>query len=392
MKPPGDLAVPPGSPKDMPSDLCRLEHYSYELAKSAIAQQPLAQRDQARLLVDQGPGRSPCHRNVADLVELVSPGDVVVLNDARVLHARLKLHKPTGGQVEVLVLAPVAGAASGAASESAPEIWEALVRPSRRVKPGTQLLAQDGQEALEVGESLGQGKWQVHAKGGQSMSQLLDALGQVPLPPYIDKSLGDSERYQTVYADRPTATAAPTAGLHLTPEMLARLERKNITVCRLNLAVGLGTFKPITAADITRHDIHQERYCIPEETWQACQRAKASGHDIVAIGTTVVRALESAGRKAAQGHSDFLSASTKLYITPGHQFQLTDALLTNFHQPQSTLLVMLAAFMGPRWRQLYELALGEGYRFLSFGDAMFCRSAAAHEQERHMTGAANDSV
>lgn len=387
MTPPGDADVHSdksgalwGDPRPLEHSLEHsLEHYTYDLPKSAIAQQPLAQRDQARLLVDQGPAQVPCHLKVADLAELLNPGDVVVLNDARVLQARLKLRKPTGGQVEVLVLAPetVAGTHPRVA-ESAPDTWEALVRPSRRVKAGTQLLAPDGQPALEVKDNLGQGKWLVSAQGGQSMNQLLDALGEVPLPPYIGTTLTDSERYQTVYANQPTATAAPTAGLHLTPQILAELAQSKVTVCRLNLAVGLGTFKPITATDITQHDIHQERYQIPQETWQACQDARVGGGNVVAIGTTVVRALESASHLAAQGHRDFLSASTQLYITPGYEFQMTDALLTNFHQPQSTLLVMLAAFMGPRWRQLYETALSEGYRFLSFGDAMFCRPRAAY--------------
>lgn len=370
----------------------QLEHYNYELPKSAIAQQPLAQRDQARLLVDQGPEQAPRHSKVADLVELLSPGDVAVLNDARVMQARLKLRKPTGGQVEVLVLAPESTAATNPrTTESAPDTWEALVRPSRRVKAGTQLLAPNGQPALEVKDNLGQGKWLVSAQRGQTMDQLLNALGEVPLPPYIGATLTDNERYQTVYADQPTATAAPTAGLHLTPEMLAALAHKNVTVCRLNLAVGLGTFKPITAADITQHDIHQERYQIPEETWQACQDARAGEGNVVAIGTTVVRALESASQKAALGQPDFMSSSTELYITPGYQFQMTDALLTNFHQPQSTLLVMLAAFMGPRWRQIYETALSEGYRFLSFGDAMFCRHHTATGVAA-TGGAANDPV
>ena len=219
-----------------------------------------------------------------------------------------------------------------------------------------------------------------------ALPDLLEQHGQLPLPPYITTELADTSRYQTVYADQPTAAAAPTAGLHLTPKLLERLEASGVVVRRLNLSVGLGTFRPITTASIADHDIHAEHYRIPASTWQACQAAKAGGQRVVAIGTTVVRALESAARSQASPSSagasgdlpSHLQGSTDLYITPGFEFQMVDALLTNFHLPRSTLLVLLAAFMGPCWRELYEIALQEGYRFLSFGDAMFCVREQPH--------------
>lgn len=417
-----------------------LELYDYQLPQSSIAQQPLPQRDQARLLVDMGAQNPPQHLKIADLPDLLNPGDVVVANDARVLKARLKLNKATGGRVEVLALQP--SAASGGVWEASTtdrnvweantadrNVWEALVRPSRRVPPGTELLSADGQAVLVVGEDLGEGKRLVRPAGQLAISDLLEKMGEVPLPPYITASLPDSERYQTVLADRPTAVAAPTAGLHLTSAVLTKLETRGIAVHSLNLAVGLGTFRPITTANIADHLIHEESYQIPQGTWDACLRARAAGNKVVAIGTTVVRSLEAASlRFKPHGRSgetqsaalnstpdsdqntalnsdpennpetanpennprialnsdpennpkttDPLCGNTDLYIFPGFRFQMVDALLTNFHLPRSTLLVLLAAFMGHRWRQLYETAQSEDYRFLSFGDAMFCHRQA----------------
>ena len=343
------------------------------------------------------------HRRVADLPELLRVGDVVVVNDARVLAARIKLWKATGGEVEILALRPFGDS----------EGWEALVRPSRRVQPGALLHLADGRPVLRVGERLDEGKREIFPVGTASLEELMALAGQVPLPPYIHTPLEDSERYQSVYAKDATAAAAPTAGLHLTQRVLDGLAAKGIPVYALNLAVGLGTFRPIIEDDIADHHIHTEEYHIPAETWRACQQAKQQGGRVVAIGTTVVRALETAHNKAhcsreaaadtgeavfrqgCEAHAppcgvssglkteeavfkqsgessdtDYLHGESDLYITPGYRFGMVDVLMTNFHLPHSTLLVLLAAFMGPRWRELYETALAEGYRFLSFGDAM----------------------
>ena len=389
----------------------------------------MGERDGARLLVDRGgdlggaaeagggaagaggraTGAEIEHRRVADLPELLQEGDVVVVNDARVLAARMTLWKATGGEVEVLALRPL--------DESGR--WEALVRPSRRVQPGAVLHLADDRPVLRVGERLDEGKREVFPVEGETLEELMAQAGEVPLPPYIHTPLEDSERYQSVYAKDATAAAAPTAGLHLTQRVLDGLAAKGIPVYALNLAVGLGTFRPINEDDIADHHIHSEEYLIPVETWQACLQAKQQGGRVVAIGTTVVRALETAHSKAhcpreaaadmgvatndeeavfAQGSeahtspcgvpseleteeaifkqgressdTNHLQGESDLYITPGYRFGMVDVLMTNFHLPHSTLLVLLTAFMGPRWRKLYETALAEGYRFLSFGDAM----------------------
>ncbi|HMQ26494.1 MAG TPA: tRNA preQ1(34) S-adenosylmethionine ribosyltransferase-isomerase QueA [Acidimicrobiales bacterium] len=328
-----------------------IQAFDYDLPTEAIAQRPVEPRDAARLLVDAGPDRSPEHRHVRDLPDLVGPGDVIVVNDTRVRPARLRLRKATGGAVEVLLLEPDGDDPTG---------WQALVRPGRRVPPGTVLVdpAEPRAPLVEVGASLGEGRRHVHLVAGEDA---VLALGEVPLPPYIHEPLADPERYQTVYGDRPTSVAAPTAGLHLTTEVLDRCREAGAAVATVELAVGLGTFRLITVDDVRDHHVHRERYRVPADTLAACDAADR----VVAIGTTAVRALESA---AATGE---LEGSTDLYVRRGHRFAVVGALLTNFHVPRSSLLVLVDAFVGSRWRSLYEAALAERYRFFSFGDAMF---------------------
>lgn len=321
----------------------------YPLPDEAIAQQPIEPRDAARLLVDRGPGRDPEHRHVRDLPDLLGPGDLLVLNRTRVLPARLHLRKATGGAAEVLLL-----------DERAPGRWEALVRPGRRLPPGTVLEAGEDLR-VTVGEDLGDGVREVVVDHVGPLLAALEAHGEVPLPPYVHEALGDPERYQTVYADRPGSVAAPTAGLHLTPELLDRCRAAGAELATVELVVGLGTFRPITAERVEDHHMHAERYRVAPAVLAACEVADR----VVAVGTTVVRALESA---AATGQAE---GRTELFITPGYDFRVVDALLTNLHLPRSSLLVLLEAFVGPRWRDLYAVALAEGYRFLSFGDATF---------------------
>ncbi|MST33656.1 tRNA preQ1(34) S-adenosylmethionine ribosyltransferase-isomerase QueA, partial [Acidimicrobiaceae bacterium USS-CC1] len=235
-------------------------------------------------------------------------------------------------------------------------------QPGRRLAPGTPLFAGGPDPVAEVGERLGDGMRAVRLlpAPGQALEALLAGIGTVPLPPYIHTALADPDRYQTVYAERPGSVAAPTAGLHLTDEVLARCRDRGVAVASVDLAVGLGTFRPVTAERVEDHEMHEERYHVPEATLVAC----AAAQRVVAVGTTVVRALETA---AATGRT---SGRSDLFIRPGHTWRAVDALLTNFHQPRSTLLLLVEAFVGPRWRDLYALALAEGYRFLSFGDAM----------------------
>ena len=318
----------------------------------------LGRRDQARLLVDRH--GDVAHRRVVDLPEYLRPGDVVVVNDTRVLPARLLMRRSTGGRVEILLL-----------KERGDGTWEALVRPSRRLRVGEVVSQRDdadvapvGLEA-EIGADLGEGRRFVRLRAsskrsGKDMLELLATAGVTPLPPYITQPLDDPQRYQTIYARRPVSAAAPTAGLHFTPELLANVEAAGARVVAVELAIGLDTFRPMVAGNLDEHQIHTEHYHIS----RSARHAIADAHRVVAIGTTVVRALETwAVSGAAQGNSD-------LFIRRPFDWQVIDVLLTNFHLPQSSLLCLLDAFIGPRWRALYEIALQESYRFLSFGDAM----------------------
>lgn len=325
-----------------------MEVPTYELPESAIAQTPVEPRDAARLLVAVDPRGGVEHRRVADLPDLLEAGDVLVVNTTRVLPARLRLRKRTGGEAEILLLEPDPAGGDGA--------WLALVRPGRRLPEGTELLVGD-QPAAVVGGRLDGGRRRVCLLDGD---RLLEDIGSIPLPPYIRAPLADPERYQTVYAEQPGSVAAPTAGLHLTEAVLERARAAGVTVATVDLAVGLGTFRPVTAAAAEDHDMHEERYAVPAATLEACRAARR----VVAVGTTTVRALETA---ASTGE---LEGRSGLFIHGAFPWRVVDVLMTNFHQPRSTLLLLVESFYGSRWRELYAQALAERYRFLSFGDAM----------------------
>lgn len=332
-----------------------LDEFDYELPPERIAQQPLAERDASRLLVDAAlTGGTVEHRRTRDLPEYLRPGDVLVLNDTRVLPARVRFRRPSGGASEVLLLE---GRGDG--------WWEALARPSAKLPPGLRVELSP-RLAFQFGDDLGEGRRLVRPITDDLLAAL-DAHGEMPLPPYIGERLHEPERYQTVYAQHPASAAAPTAGLHLTPEVLARCEAAGARIAHVELIVGLDTFRPIAVDDVTQHRMHTERYRVPEATWRACAEATR----VVAVGTTVVRALESA---AARGE---LEGRTDLFIRRPYDFRVVDVLLTNFHLPRSSLLVLVDAFVGPHWRDLYELAKAEGYRFLSFGDAMLLARATS---------------
>lgn len=333
----------------------RLSEFDYDLPPERIAQTPIAPRDAARLLVDRG-SAEPEHRHVRDLVEILHRGDLLVVNETKVIPARLALRRATGGAAEVLMLEPRDGAR---------RVWEALVRPARKLKPGEVLQSVTGEPVVEIGERTEAGDtFTVTVVGSTDSLELLDAYGEMPLPPYITARLGDPDRYQTVYARRPGSAAAPTAGLHFTPELLVALEARGVPQAKVELVVGLDTFRPIGTDNPLEHTMHTERYRVPDETMEAVEATRAAGGRVVAVGTTTVRALESA---ATRGE---LEGRTDIFIHRGYEWKLVDLLMTNFHLPRTTLLMMIDAFVGERWRRLYEVGLANEYRFLSFGDAM----------------------
>jgi S-adenosylmethionine:tRNA ribosyltransferase-isomerase len=336
-----------------------MDHFDYPLPQEAIAQEPAEPRPSARMLVAADPTGAIRHATVGDLPEFVGPRDLLVVNNTRVLPARLQLTKHHGGAVEILLLEP---AAQGPHPTPPAVMWEALVRRSRRVAPGTTLYAGD-QPVLIVRDAIGD--------EGHRLVELVDRAvpehyGTVPLPPYIHVPLADPERYQTVYGTNPGAVAAPTAGLHLTEALLDACRNVGASLATVELAVGVGTFRPISAARPEDHQMHEERYRVPEATWVACEKANR----VVAVGTTTVRALESV---AATGR---LEGRSSLFIHGEYPFAVVDVLLTNFHQPRSSLLLLVDAFYGPAWRSRYSEALAAGYRFLSFGDAMLLARGA----------------
>ncbi len=322
----------------------KLADIDYELPPERIAQHPIEPRDAARLLVDRG-SAAPEHRHVRDLPELLGDGDLVVVNDSKVIPARLRLQRDSGGAAEVLLLE---------ALDDERRIWEALARPARKLRVGEVLLA-GGEPVVEVGGRTEAGDtFTVTVLGEDDPLATLDRLGQMPLPPYITAPLGEPDRYQTVYASEPGSAAAPTAGLHLTAAVLDALD-----VARVELLVGLDTFKPVSVDDPRRHVIHSERYRVPADVMERARAAKR----VIAVGTTSVRALESAATGA-------LSGRTRLFVHRPYDWRVVDVMMTNFHLPRTTLLLMIDAFVGERWRRLYDTALADDYRFLSFGDAM----------------------
>jgi S-adenosylmethionine:tRNA ribosyltransferase-isomerase len=383
------MSSPPSTPNTGADQGVSMHDYEYGLPPEAIAQRPIEPRSAARLLVDAAASGTPGvdHATVADLPRYLRPGDVLVVNETRVLAARLALVKQSGGAAEVLLLEPArtgaepdgsapggsvaaSAVAASAVDEGPLAVWEALVRPGRRLPAGTRLWEPGGSDpVVEVAEPVAG-----HEDGRRWVRLLdpsvVDRAGSMPLPPYIHTPLPDPDRYQTVYwapSDKgDQSTAAPTAGLHLTPAVLDACRRAGATIAPVDLAIGLDTFRPVTAETPAGHVIHTERYAVPAATMQACREASR----VVAVGTTTVRALESA---AATGR---LAGRTDLYIHGAYSFRVVDVLLTNFHMPRSTLLLLVEAFCGPEWRDLYAIALDQGYRFLSFGDAMLVARAA----------------
>jgi S-adenosylmethionine:tRNA ribosyltransferase-isomerase len=323
-----------------------LSDLDYELPEALIAQAPAEPRDASRLMVLDAAAGTIEHRTFRDLPLFLRPGDALVLNETKVLPARLKARKPTGGEVELLFLHDL----------GRNNAWEALARPAKRLKPGGRLLA--GDTTLDLIENLGEGRWSVSAP---DVPGLLERHGRMPLPPYIEATPEAEARYQTVYAREPGSAAAPTAGFHFTQEVLRGAERAGAAVARVTLHVGTGTFLPVRTEKLEDHRMHAERYDVPEE---AARVVEGAGR-VVAAGTTVARTLETwAGTGERSGES-------RLFVYPGYRWRVVDALLTNFHLPRSTLLAMVMSFGGEDLvREAYRVAVEERYRFYSFGDAM----------------------
>jgi len=331
-----------------------IDDFDYHLPESRIAQTPLEPRDAARLLVDHR--HSIEHTVVREFPRFFEPGDVMVVNDTRVLPARLHVQRSSGGRVELLLLEALTDDRSR---------WEAMVKPGGRLKPGETLHDRDGRPAATFdGRSRNDDTFEItlhpSATAGESVDDLLERLGEVPLPPYITARLDEPNRYQTVYARRAASAAAPTAGLHFTPELLAAIESLGVEILRVELIVGRDTFTPISTDDPAQHRMHSEWYSVRPEVLERCLRARR----VLAVGTTSVRSLESAAT------TERLEGRTNLFIRQGYEWKVVDRLMTNFHLPRTTLLLMIDAFVGPRWRHLYDEALAREYRFLSFGDAM----------------------
>jgi len=336
----------------------RLSEFDYALPRDRIAQTPAAPRDSARLLVLRRADGAVAHRTFRDLPEFLRPGDVLVLNDTRVIPARLRGRRANGGAVELLLLRPHGGA-----------VWEALVRPGRRVREGARLVFGDGRIEATAGARTASGTRLVTLAHQGDLRAVLQETGEMPVPPYITRRLDDPRDYQTVYAEREGAVAAPTAGLHFTPELLAAVRARGAAPVFLTLHVGIGTFRSVETDDVTAHRMDAEWYEVPPETARAIGAARARGGRVVVCGTTAVRTLESVARD--DGTVTAGRGWTELFITPGFRFRATDALITNFHLPRTTLLILVSAFAGrERVLAAYATAVREGYRFYSFGDAM----------------------
>ncbi|NSW58360.1 MAG: tRNA preQ1(34) S-adenosylmethionine ribosyltransferase-isomerase QueA [Armatimonadetes bacterium] len=335
--------------------------FDYHLPPESIAQEPLPERSASRMLVLARTGSEPpSDRAFRDLPEFLRPGDLLVLNDTRVIPARLIGRRSSGGRVEALLLRPLE-----------PDLWEALVRPAARMRPGQTAEFGDGRLNARVVEALPGGLRVLRLSCDEPLEDILDQVGQTPLPPYIKRAEPrpeDRARYQTVYAAQPGAVAAPTAGLHFDAPTLAAVESAGAAIAHVTLHVGLGTFQPVSVDTVEEHEIHSEWCSIPDQTAEAVNATRAQGGRVIAVGTTVVRALES---WASSGRVSPGKGLTNLFIYPGYQFQIIDALLTNFHLPRSSLLMLVSAFAGrERILSAYSHAVQSGYRFYSYGDCM----------------------
>ncbi len=339
-----------------------LHDFYYELPQELIAQDPLEDRSGSRLLCLDRASKTVSHHIFREITDMLEPGDCLVLNDTKVIPARLMGSKAeTDAKIEVLLLKRLED-----------RVWETLVKPGKKAKPGTKISFGDGLLTGEVLEVVEDGNRRIRFDYEGIFEEILDRLGQMPLPPYITHQLKDKNRYQTVYAKHDGSAAAPTAGLHFTKELLEKIREKGVQIVRITLHVGLGTFRPVKAENITEHHMHSEYYVVEEDAARKINETKQKGGRVIPVGTTSCRTLESAA-----GEDGILQAGsgwTDIFIYPGYQFRVTDCLITNFHLPESTLLMLVSALAGrEQIMAAYEEAVRERYRFFSFGDAMFIK-------------------
>ena len=336
-----------------------VKDYDYDLPEELIAQDPLEDRSSSRLMVLDRQTGDVEHRHFTDILEYLHPGDCLVINNTKVIPARLfGVKEDTQAKIEVLLL-----------KRKENDIWETLVKPGKKAKPGTKLVFGDGLLTAEVVDVVEEGNRLIQFHYDGIFEEILDQLGQMPLPPYITHQLKDKNRYQTVYAKYDGSAAAPTAGLHFTKELLQKVKDMGVDIAEVTLHVGLGTFRPVKVENVLDHHMHSEFYMVLQEAADKINRAKESGHRVIAVGTTSTRTLEAAADENGRLHET--SGWTEIFIYPGYQFKVIDALITNFHLPQSTLVMLVSALAGREHvLHAYEIAVKERYRFFSFGDAM----------------------
>ena len=336
-----------------------VKDYDYDLPEELIAQDPLEDRSSSRLMVLDRQTGDVEHRHFTDILEYLHPGDCLVINNTKVIPARLfGVKEDTQAKIEVLLL-----------KRKENDIWETLVKPGKKAKPGTKLVFGDGLLTAEVVDVVEEGNRLIQFHYDGILEEILDQLGQMPLPPYITHQLKDKNRYQTVYAKYDGSAAAPTAGLHFTKELLQKVKDMGVDIAEVTLHVGLGTFRPVKVENVLDHHMHSEFYMVSQEAADKINRAKESGHRVIAVGTTSTRTLEAAADENGRLHET--SGWTEIFIYPGYQFKVIDALITNFHLPQSTLVMLVSALAGREHvLHAYEIAVKERYRFFSFGDAM----------------------
>ncbi len=339
----------------------KVTDFDYDLPKELIAQTPIKKRDESRLMVLDRKEHTIEHRKFKDIIDYLEPGDVLVRNNTKVIPARLYGEKETGAKVEFLLL-----------NNIEKDIWECIVRPGNKLHAGAKVSFGDGILKAEVLDTMPGGTRKVEFHYDGIFNEILDKIGLMPLPPYIHEQLKEKDRYQTVYAKYDGSAAAPTAGLHFTPELLKKIEEKGIAIANVTLHVGIGTFRPVKEDTVEAHQMHSEHFYIKEEDCEKINKAKKSGHRVIAVGTTSCRVLESIADE--NGYVKPTEGDTQIFIYPGYKFRCLDALITNFHLPQSTLVMLVSALAGKDYiMEAYKEAVKEKYRFFSFGDAMLIK-------------------